>query len=166
MDVISLYTENKEYLVIISMTPRYFSYNKFGQYECHIRFMNALNIGQCVFDIECTEKQLYDFMNTMNDIDMNIGSIYSARCYFGNNIICDLMSSECLDYPTEDDPYIMLQFYEETFYGRVARIYLKTGFYWLEEFMYDIYLIMEDLPYLAEMGYSSILEFMDENIYH
>ena len=162
MNNIMFFSENREYIIEINKEKRFFSYSKYGQYKCNLRFANY--IGQIVLDIECNEKQLLDLMCVLDDMNMNAGGyMLDAIAYLNDEYFMYVaFIEEPVDYPIEEDPKISIQIFQNTINGQVSRLYLEMSLYYLEEFIYNIYQILEDIPYLNEMQHSSLLELMGE----
>lgn len=163
MDYISFYTENREYIVEIYKIKKFFSYSEFGKYECHIRFKDY--IGNIVLDIPCVEKQLVSFMDSLFDFNMNYGNILSDIIHFEqSNYFVYLSSSEEIpDYPVEEDPVVYFQFFESSIYGNASRLFISMSFCALEDFIMNIFKVVEDIPYLHDMQFSTMLDFIGEN---
>jgi len=162
MDYNLFFTENKEFIVEIYKEKRFYGFSEFGQYICHLTFNDIL--GTTILDIQCTEKQLFDFMNILYDVSQNIGSMYGDNAYFTvNNLICFIMVKDTPIYPCEEDPVLTLQFFEDNpNYGRISRLYLEMTVYFVEDFVMGIFEVLSDIPYLKDMNYSTLLEQMGE----
>jgi hypothetical protein len=75
-----------------------------------------------------------------------------------------LSSSEDIpDYPVEEDPVVYFQFFESSIYGNASRLFISMSFYALEDFIMNIFKVVEDIPYLHDMQFSTMLDYMGEN---
>ena len=80
MNEIYFQLEDSSYIVELSREPRQFGYSEFGQYICHMKFLDRLGISQVV--INGNEKQFTSFMNILNDFNMFPDEYYNCIAYF------------------------------------------------------------------------------------
>lgn len=151
-----------KYTIELTKEKRVFGYSNFGQYICKIRFLD--NIGLPQLEIKGTEKEFYSLMNTLNDFNNNPYDYYDMITYFssGDTFMFMYIAVPQCNSPSDEDDKITMQVYEDTFYGRIFRLYIELNFYYLENFIFGLYSLLEDIDYLADMGYSSLLEMMGE----
>jgi len=165
MDKTEIFTENNEYKIVFSRKKKLYSLTPFSQYNITIDFINAL--GLSVYSITTTEKEFLSALESINQFNINIGSVYGDNIWFSNgtfndNFLYIAMKYPDISYPSEEEETILYSFYQSSIHGNVLRLYFESSNgYWLEEFIYNMYLILEDLPYLNDMISSNILEFME-----
>ena len=163
MDLYEFYTENNEYKIRLSKRKRKISYTENSQYICTIEFINS--IGQTIVKIDNTEIDFLKIVEGLNDFLCNLGQIISNNLYFtttANNASYFLfISIRDATGPSEDDDYVYLGLYEESIYGTKLRISIDTTTFWVEEFIYSMFQILEDIPYLSRLTTTTALEFLD-----
>ena len=163
MDRVIFNLENNLYIIELLKEKRQFGYSKFGNYLCKLRFLDYIGIPQ--LEVAGTEKQFYDLMNILNEINMAPYNSPDIITYFnsGNTYMFIYVASKLTDFPNdEDDDKVTLQIFEDTIYGRVSRKYIELSYIYLEDFIFNLYQLLEDIDYLSDMGYSSLLEVIGE----
>lgn len=168
MNNIEFFTENKEYKIKITKLLKPYCLSKYGQYKITINFIDIME--QIILSINTNEKELFQailqisgFINgsgfTQDDIVYfdNIGDGSSYFIYLSN--LTQL--NPYYNGPIEDDDVATLSFYHRTQQGNALKLYLETSFYYLEEFIYNMYQIIEDIPYLREMSDSYFFDFIN-----
>lgn len=161
MNEIYFQLEDSSYIVELSKEPRQFGYSEFGQYICHMKFLDRLGISQVV--INGNEKQFTSFMNILNDFNMFPDEYYNCIAYFDiGNVFAWISSNHLTMGPSEEDEKLFIQFFQDTIQGRTSLIYLEFNVYELENLIYNLYTLLEDIPYLKDIMYSSLLETMGE----
>lgn len=162
MDNYEFFTENQEFKIRLSKRKRLISYTNYSNYTCTIEFLNNLN--QTILKIENTELDYFRFIEGLNDFICNFGNIISDNLYFTHTDISSFFLFISIeDYstgPSEFDDNLYLAIYEESIYGTKLRLNLNTTISWIEEFIYSLFQIIEDLPYLNELS-TTALEFLD-----
>lgn len=163
MDNYEFFTENQEFKIRLSKRKRLISYTSYSNYTCTIEFLNNLN--QTILKIENTELDYFRFIEGLNDFICNFGNIISDNLYFTHTDISSFFLFISIeDYsigPSEFDDNLYLAIYEESIYGTRLRLNLNTTISWIEEFIYSLFQIIEDLPYLNELSTTTALEFLD-----
>lgn len=162
MNNIEFYTSNKEYKIVLTKQQRFFGYSQYGQYLCSITFYNS--IGLEVAKINTNEKEILSAIGSIYEFELNYGGcMLSDIIYFDNNqtenyfISFDVLFKE---YPAEEE-LVCICIYLSTIYGNKLKLSFNVYLDWLNEFIYNLYLLLEDLPYLKEMMDSDIKEFIN-----
>lgn len=165
MDYYQLSTENNEFKIVLSKQKRVYSFTENSQYVCIIDFQNT--IGQSLIKIEASELDYFRFLEGLNDFVTNFGNIVSDNLYFSPNsrgltyfFYISLANIEPT-YPAEDDDKIYLALYESSIQGTVLRINLETDIFWIEELIYALFQIIDDIPYLQRLSATTALEYID-----
>lgn len=165
MDYFEIFTENNEFKVVLRKRPRTFCKSEYSNYICSLEFVNS--IGQSVVKIEGTELSFLRFVEGLNDFTTNFGQIISNNLNFpesgadGVSYFFYISINPEVDYPAEDDDKIYLVLFESSIYGQVLRLSLETTIFWVEEFIFAIFQILEDIPYLINLVESTALEYID-----
>ena len=164
MDYYEFFTENNEFKIVLKKRKRMYGASQFANYLCSIEFKDCLD--NSIVTIESTESVFLKFIQDLNDFITNFGQIISNNLYFpdhGNGyyyFFYIAMNPE-VDYPAEDDDKIYLSLFESSIYGQVLRLSLETSIFWIEEFIYSLFQILEDIPYLDHLSTTTLLEYMD-----
>lgn len=166
MDNIEFITENNEFKIRLSKTKKYFNFSPFSNYNCKIEFIDSLN--NVVLSMNSTEKEILKAIESLYSMINNFGNILSDKIYFG-------YSDDCSEYflyisianiysegPLEDDDKFQLMFYHSSQQGNALKVFFECSLLYLDNFIYNLYLLLEDIPYLNEMVASSFLEFIGE----
>lgn len=164
MDLVQFKTEGLEYNVEFRKRRKIFSYSEYGQYICSIIFKNDMD--QIVLQIDCTEKEFYDATLSLNYFCMNIGSTISDIIHFDSS--GDLRQyfwyinflDNVPNYPYEEDERMCISIFESINDNNILRLYFEMSYYALENFVYNMFLLVEDLKYLFDMNYNDLLEFI------
>lgn len=162
MDYTVFPTDKNEYIIEITKEPRVFGYSKFGNYICKIKFCDFLH--RVLLELVCNEKRLTELMNLLYD-DNNLysGGFYCIR--FENNLSLVLSSSEVSLYPSEDDPSIYLQCFEDDpIYGKISRLFVKCSIEFKDNFIFNIHEILKDIPYLEQMIYYDLYDYIVDDL--
>lgn len=173
MNIIEFMTEDNEFKIRISKTRKFYATSEFGQFNCLIEFLNSMNIP--VLQINCTEKELYSAVQKLGEFTTNIAyglvsddnvqtSIYFAsnpnmESYYWNVYTTNLDTFPD-DYPVEQDIMCALTIFSTNLGGSACRLYIELTYQFLESIIYNIYLILEDIPYLDKMNQVIIEEFL------
>lgn len=167
MDFLSLKTENQEYNIILKKEKKSYKFNTNTNYICSMIFINSIN--QPILSIIGTESDFIDLLDEFYDFNLNYGGIISNRFTFTLNEFNKQYSIffgvtpedlKILDSPSEEDLAITF-FIEENYLGNFIERIKFTGTYnFLEELMYSIYKLIEDIPNVDMFFTSSILEYM------
>ena len=148
MDRNEFYTEEMEYKIVITKKKKFFSsLSEFGQYNCTIEFYNNLNLP--ILIVNCTELELYMCIQRLAEFNANIGMVNDdilSIIEFNSTGIMDnyifVVATKDIniypDYPTDQD--------------LILRLYFEMSYSFLDVLIYNIYLILEDLPYLDAMN--------------
>lgn len=160
-------TQNQDYIIELYKEPVLFSFDNslYSNYNCHIRFLN--NINQVLLDLVFTEKEYLNFINELNDFNINIGNVLdnmihlSTKADFNNYFIFLMVDNGDLkDNPVEEDFMISIQIFESGLQGNKTRLYFELSYFFLEELAYLMYLEIEDIPYIQDMQSSMLSEFI------
>ena len=157
MNNIRFTLEDNSYHIEISKEPNPNSLSKYSQYICHIKFLNSINYP--VQDIVTNEKGLLDFIVTLAELQYT-GDYYDNIVYFNpNTFIYIAILPPYLDTsPTdEDDDKVHFQVFQDTYQGRKVTIIFKLSFIEIEDIIYHISKILEDIPYISEIDHTNIL---------
>ena len=161
MDIVKFSLEDNSYDIELKKIPRTFGYSIYGNYICTLSFLDKLGIPQVI--VKGNEKQFYEFMNILNDYNSEYMSYNDCITYFTageTQMMIYVSTSQAYQYPTEEDDKLFLHIFEDSFQGRTSLLFLEFNFYFLEDLIYHIYQLLEDIPYLRDIGYSSLLEQM------
>lgn len=177
MDNIEFITENSEYKIRITKKKKFFSQSDFGQYNCTIEFYN--NINMLILNINCTEFELYTCIQRLSELGTNIimgtsdedilsiiefNSTGDFNNYFWVATTTNL--SNYPDYPTDEDIMCCIMIYSTHLGENSLRIYLPMTYSFLDVIVYNIYQVLEDIPYLNNMNDKMIqMIFYGEEIY-
>jgi hypothetical protein len=164
MDYIKFDLPDNSFKIELSKTPRTFGYSNFGNFICTMKFIDQIGVPHAV--VQGNEKQFFEFMNCMNDLNNNPYDYMDMVSYFMMNdsfTFAYMTSPVQYDTPTEDDDKMTMQIFEDSIYGRRSLIYLEFNFTFLEEFIFNIFQLLSDLNYLSDMGYSSLLDIIERN---
>ena len=161
MNNIDFYTPNKEYRIILTKQPRYFGYSEYGQYLCSITFYNS--IGLEVLKINTNEKEILKAISSLYEFELNYGGcMISDIIYFDNNqnenyfVTIDAIFQ---DYPVEEE-LVVLCVYLSTIQGNRLKLSVNINLYELNELIYKLYSLIEDIPYLPSMMEDDMEEFI------
>lgn len=167
------YSEDKEFIIRITKTKKFYTLSQYGQYNCTIEFLNSLKIP--VLSINCTEKELLQTVQKLNELNANIimgetndekstTIIFESTGTFDSYImtLTTLNLTTYPDYPVEHDLKLELYVYINHRGTREnkLKIVLPMTIQYLEYFIYKIYEVLQDIPYLDEMNNSLISDFM------
>ena len=163
MDTYEFYTENKEFKIRFTKKKRMFSLSENSQYICTIEFLNTLN--QPVLKLDNTEIDYLRIIEGLNDFLCNFGQIISTNLYFtttstGANYFLNIAINSATG-PSEDDDSVWIGIFEESIQGTRLRISLNTTTFWIEELIYSMFQIIDDIPYLNRLATTTALEFLD-----
>ena len=165
MDIIEFYTENLEFKVRFKKELRRYSLSKFGRYKITIEFINS--IEQTVLQINTTEKEFISALESLNNFSTNFGNITDDIIYFENNgdfsrhFLYISLKNILPDCPLEDDDISVLSFYLSNPLGEnILKLYFECSLLYLEDFIFKMYKLVEDIPYLEDIFNSSFLEYM------
>jgi hypothetical protein len=163
VDIYEFFTENNEYKIRLSKKKRLISYTQYSQYTCSIEFLDNLN--NTLIKIDNTELDYFRFIEGLNDFLCNFGQIISDNLYFspassGASFFFYIAIADSTG-PSEFDDNVYLALYEQSIYGSKLRLNLNTTVSWIEEFIYSLFQIIEDIPYLNELSTTTALEFLD-----
>ena len=168
MDIIEFYTENLEFKVRFKKELRSYSLSKFGRYKITIEFINS--IEQTVLQINTTEKEFVSALESLNNFSTNFGNITDDIIYFENNgdfsrhFLYISVKNILPDYPLEDDDISVLSFYLSNPLGEnILKLYFECSLIYLEDFIFKMYKLVEDIPYLEDIFKSNFLEYMQYN---
>ena len=162
MDRNEFYTEEMEYKIVITKKKKFFSsLSEFGQYNCTIEFYNNLNLP--ILIVNCTELELYMCIQRLAEFNANIGMVNDdilSIIEFNSTGIMDnyifVVATKDIniypDYPTDQDLILSLSIYSSYMNNRALRLYFEMSYSFLDVLIYNIYLILEDLPYLDAMN--------------
>lgn len=165
MNIIEFFTENLEFKVRLKKELRSYSLSKFGRYKITIEFINS--IEQTVLLINTTEKEFVSALESLNNFSTNFGNIIDDIIYFENNgdftrhFLYISVKNVLPDYPLEDDDISVLSFYLSNSVGdNILKLYFECSLIYLEDFIFKMYTLVEDIPYLEDIFNSSFLEYM------
>ena len=167
MDIITIPIEGNQYILEVSKKKRFYSLTEFGQYLITIRFKNYIN--QTVLEIQTTEKEYFNMIQSMNYFCCNYGSTYSDIIHLDSSILPYYIHIYNIDkniqeYPTEEEePWCGISIYQgnENNQGSINRLYLESSYYNLENILYELFRLIEEIPYLQEINSSFLNDIFD-----
>ena len=140
-----------------------------------IEFYNNINLP--VLIINCTEKELFMCIQRISELsnnivmgssddDMNTTIIFDSTGTFDTFIwfLTTINISNFPEYPVEHDIMCNLLIYSNHLGQNSLRISLPMTYQFFDVLIYNIYVVLEDLPYLDEMNDSIVVEFMKGEI--
>ena len=175
MNEVIFSSENNEYKIRLTKQKKFFTQSQFGQYNCTIEFYNTINL--LVLKINCTEKELYLCIQKLSELGTNImvvgdteGIELSSVIEFNstgdlNNYFWYLSTTNIttfpMDYPTDDDIMCSICIFSNKMDQNSLRIFLPMTYSFPDVMIYNIYLVLEDIPYLDELNNQVIKEFIE-----
>lgn len=168
MDYYEFFTENKEFKIVLKKQKKVFNTSEFSNYICTLEFRDTLD--RVLVSINSSELSFVRFVEGLNDFIVSFGQILDNILYFpdsgtqGSNYFFYIAINPGVYYPAEDDDKVYLNLFEHSYQGQVLRISLETSIFWIEEFIYSIFQILEDIPYLEHLTVSTALEFIDYSL--
>ncbi|MBR6289265.1 MAG: hypothetical protein IKR19_08020 [Acholeplasmatales bacterium] len=160
MDVIRFNTENNEFVIELSKEKRYFGYSEFGNYICHIKFMDLLNT--VILDVITNETQLMNLMNTLYNDEVLFEGLY-FNIEFNQSIYLMIMASDSPLCPSEEDPTLYFQFFQkDPIYGNTSRLYLPISLDFKDTLIFNIYNLLQDIPNFEELKYKEFKEYLND----
>ena len=101
---------------------------------------------------------------------MNIVAMYGNRYHFtpdqyNNFFFLEFYVKEedlylLDDFPSEDSLQIYFDLYESRYGNIISRLKFHINYEYLEDFIFYLYLLIEDIPYLDEIASNSLIEWM------
>lgn len=159
MDYLQIPIEGNQYTLEVYKRKRFYSMTKFGQYVVSLVFKNS--IGNTVLQIDTTEKEYFQMIQSLNYFAINIGSLISDIIHFDSStpvyrLYVFGLESTYSPYPTEEEPRCGISIYQgnKDNQGSVHRLYMEMTYFNLEELVYDLFKLIEDLDYIGEMNES------------
>ena len=64
------------------------------------------------------------------------------------------------DFPSEDSLQIYFDLYESRYGNIISRLKFHINYEYLEDFIFHLYQLIEDIPYIDEITSSSLIEWM------
>lgn len=178
MNEVIFYSENNEYKIRLTKEKKFFTQSKFGQYNCTIEFYNSINL--LVLKINCTEKEIYYCIQKLSELGANImiigdteGMELSSIIEFNSTgdfntyfwyLSTMNISTYPMDSPTDEDIMCCISIFSNNMEKSSLRIFLPMTYYYLDTLIYNIYQILEDIPYLDELNEQMIKEFIEGEI--
>lgn len=170
MDSIRLNIENK-FILDIQKYKRQFILNNFGQYNIVMIFKDIVTQIELI-RIDCTEKDFFNMIQSLNYFCCQLGSILSDNIYFNScskspYFLYVYTLDECLkDFPDDEEPRAGICIYQgnENNKGSICRLYFDITYYNLEELIYQLYTVVEDIPYLEDINKSFLEDIFDQYI--
>ena len=163
-DRVELYTPNREYKIVISKRPKVYNQSDFGKFVCTLDFVD--NIGRTVISIPCTEKDLLKAAEETSMFLEGYGTIYESVVTFGyNNINYWFLFLGYEEYlndnynepgPSDTDDRVSLSFYSSENNINKLRLYFEANTEFLEEFIYALYQVLANIPYIDQLIQSTI----------
>ena len=94
-DNIEFFTENHEFKIVLTKRQKVYSSAIFAKYICNIKFINS--IGFEVLNIQCSEKEILNLIQTLYEFNINIGGILSDGVNFDSSNICYYLYLSIID---------------------------------------------------------------------
>ena len=162
-DNIEFFTENHEFKIVLTKRQKVYSSAIFAKYICNIKFINS--IGFEVLNIQCSEKEILNLIQTLYEFNINIGGILSDGVNFDSSNICYYLYLSIIDNNSYEYDYykdkVSISIYEiDNIKGNILRLYNEVSFSYIEELIYYLYTLISDIPYLDKMTIESLNEFI------
>ena len=156
MDKITVTLEDLSYIVEISKEPNPNSFSDYSKYICHIKFIN--NIGQVLVDITTNEISLFNFIITLSELQY-CGDYYDNIVNFNHRyfIYIAILPPFYTGAPIEEDEYVHFQVFEESIQGNQALITFKLSFPAIEDFIFAIFRVIQDIKYLHDIDFGNLI---------
>lgn len=176
MNTIEFYTQNLEYKIRFKKEKRFYFLSKFSQYKITIEFIDS--IEQTILTINTTEKEFVEAIENLSNFIDNyynnfINSYFIEKddiINFNNNngdfssyFIYLAMKNPYTDHPSDEDDSVILSFYHsDNKNNNVLRLSLEFNIEFLSQvFTYNMFLLVEDIPYLQEVIDCNLHEYLD-----
>lgn len=166
MDFIQFKSQNLEYIIELEKRKKSFSYSKFAQYICTIRFKDILN--RVILEINCSEKEIYCCIQSINDFLLQMGNMLEDCIHFESfgdmkNYFIWIGVENFKEFPPEEED-ISFSVFEQSNQGSILRLSFNMHYYYLEDFMYKLYMLISDISYLNEIVDISFKEYYESLI--
>ena len=166
MDFNRIQLENNQYIIEVKKEKRLFSYTEFGQYTCSIIFKDSIN--NIVLQIDCTEKEYLYMLQSLNFFCMNLGYEQTDIIHFDTGNVYSYfwfvatLEEYLKSYPDDEEPKLGISIFQSYMNNNnILRLYFEITYYFLEELIYQLFLLIEDLPNFQELNKS----FLDDMSY-
>lgn len=162
MDYIEFYTENLEFKFRVKKELRAYSLSEFSKYKITIEVLDS--IDNIIISINTFEKELLSALYSINSFIYNYGEEFEEIIYFNNNgdfssyFIYLANKDPFAENPTEDDDIATLSFYHTKNNVNSLVLYFETKYQFLEQIIYNIFSVIEDIPNLQTIINKSIRE--------
>ena len=163
-------TPNNEFIIEFYRERKVLSFDKYSMYSCHIDFYN--NINQKILSLICSESELFNSIQEINAFITNFYEIYDTIVHFGNN---ENMVSHFIhigikypynNSPIEDDDTIVISIYQTNILNKNnLRLFFEADSLFLENMMYNMFQLLEDLPYLDKIINTSVEDYINSFYY-
>lgn len=149
------------------INPLSFSIYKY-KYICSMTFLDSIN--QPIITLTGNELDFVQLIESLYDFNMNIVAMYGNRYHFtpdqyNNFFFLEFYVKEedlylLDDFPSEDSLQIYFDLYESRYGNIISRLKFHINYEYLEDFIFHLYQLIEDIPYLDEITSSSLIEWM------
>ena len=163
-------TQNQEYNIILTKEQKSYNFSNYTNYICSMIFTNSIN--QPIIAITGSELEFVNFIDELYEFNLNFGGTISDRFTFSPNqfgiqyiinFSIDLNCIHLLDYPSEEDLYITFSIQEKNNLGQITeRLKFQLTYDFLEDFIYNIYLLIKDIENIDMFYTASLLNFMTD----
>ena len=174
MNIIEFYTQNLEYKIRFKKEKRFYFLSKFSQYKITIEFINS--IDQTILSINTTEKEFVEAIENLSNFVNNYYNNFINNQFtekddivnFNNNgdfssyFIYLAMKNPLIDYPSDEDDTVILSFYHsDNKNNNALRLVIEFNIeFLLQIFIYNMFLLVEDIPYLQEIIDTNLNEYI------
>lgn len=145
--------------------PSYFSRYK---YICSMTFLDSIN--QPIITLTGSELDFVHLIDSLYDFDMNIVGIYGNRYHFtpdqyNNFFFLEFYINEkdlylLDDFPSENSLLIYFEIFESRFGNITSRLKFQIDYEYLEDLIFRLYQLVEDIPWIDEICSNSLIEWM------
>ena len=148
--------ENR-YTIELSKKLKNLYYNDFSKYEIHIKFIDDMN--NTVLDILLNELSYLKLIQDLNEFNINYGEIISNIFHLGYNT--STLNKYLIYIGNIDENYndidenklnLYINILEQSLYGNKSRLYFKLNNTYLDELIYKLYTLIEDINNINEIN--------------
>ena len=140
------------------------------KYICSMTFLDSIN--QPIITLTGNELDFIHLIESLYEFNINIVAMYGNRFHFTpdqyNNFFFlefyinekDLYLLDRDDFPSEDSLQIYFDLYESRYGNIISRLKFHINYEYLEDFIFHLYQLIEDIPWIDEITSSSLIEWM------
>ena len=141
------------------------------KYICSMTFLDSIN--QPIITLTGNELDFVHLIESLYEFNINIVAMYGNRFHFTpdqyNNFFFlefyinekDLYLLDRDDFPAENSLQIYFELFESRYGNITSRLKFQIDYeYDLEDFIFHLYQLIEDIPWIDEITSSSLIEWM------